>query len=541
MQIGRVVQNMNGLQRARQTLPRELSKIWSATIDVKSSCYNKPFSSIHGCPLGIQGAGPAFTSLMNQRPGKRIQGRKCLRSAYDGSANDAPKELDCIQRAYYTNHLYVLYFAACLMERTWRFALPVILSNIPGDGYRAVAMLCFISPFACLIFAPAIGRILDTVDRAFGVWSLLAVQCSSIILSGCILLHAFKYSLSITSGPIFYFILFLQMIEKLAAVTSEVAIERDWLTQLCGRKNTLALAHGNSMLRRMDLACDFIGTVSYGWIFDLVGAAGSIMYTTLIAIISTPLLYMLIYLKLRDGLDSNVSAAQRLKKGQLFSDRKLSITSHAWKQYFSNNPMLASSIVVVFLYFNVALSPGGILTAFLTFKGMNGTSLAIFRGACAIMGFVGSYSGKVWIKKFGLLGSGRFALTSMLASLGSSVAVFLLCLNSASRNDSLALLVFTSGIVLSRIGMWSFDMVNTQLFQQYTDESQSSGIASTEMALCSLSEIFMLGLAAFLSVPIDSFYVFLVASSYGAVVFGAIVFSLWSKDKEQHLELVGIQ
>ena len=463
-----------------------------------------------------------------------------LYSAY--RLNGSLEEGNPAHRASHLNYLYALYFTACLMERTWRFALPVILSNVAG-GYQAVAVLCFVSPVACFIFAPAIGRILDTVDTSYGVWSLLLIQSCSIIFSGCILLHAFEHSLCITSGPIFNVIVTLQMLEKLSAVTSEVAIERDWLTQLCGKENTLGLAHGNSMLRRMDLACDFIGTVSYGWIFDLMGCVGSVIYTTSIAILSTPLLYALIYFRIEGGLCSN---PQREVRQDIL--KKRSKTLHAWNEYFFNNPMLPSSIVIVLLYFNVALSPGGLLTAFLTFKGMNGSSLAIFRGSCALMGFVGSYCGKIMIEKFGLLQSGRYALGGLLATLGVSVAIFYFLFFNMNTKGSLAtapyLFAFVGGIVLSRVGLWVFDMVNTQLFQQHAKGTGPSSIASTEMALCSLSEISMLGVAAFLSVPMDSFFAVLVGSSYSAIILGSLLFVFWSIDfakKEQGKQGNGIE
>jgi hypothetical protein len=404
------------------------------------------------------------------------------------------------------NYLYVLYFTACLMERTWRFALPLILANIE---YRAVAVLCFVSPLACFAFAPAIGSILDTVDRSMGVATLLGVQCISIILSGLLLILAFAWSIPITHGLVFIAILALSMIEKLAAVTSEVAIERDWITRLCGKENSAALAHGNSMLRRMDLACDFIGTVSYGWIFDVFGPVISLIYSTSIAVISTPILYRLVFHCIEIG-----PAPEETERPY----------QSAWKEYFFNNPILPSSIALVLLFFNVALSPGGILTAFLTSVGVTGTALAMFRGACALMGFVGSWCGKILIKSFGLFQAGHYAIVSLLFSLGSSLAVYVALPSLHAQKHPKGLLVFACGIILSRIGLWSFDMVNAQLFQQYADESQASSLASTEMALCSLSEIFMLGVALLFSGGMTEMYLFLVLLSYAACVAAWILY-----------------
>ncbi len=266
----------------------------------------------------------------------------------------------------------------------------------------------------------------------------------------------------------------------------------------------------------MDLACDFVGTVSFGWMYDAAGPLGSVVYTTLIAVVSTPILYNLVY-------KINSIAPDSMKRKKTFQKTARQSRQGSWRAYF-RQPILPSSLVFVLLFFNVALSPGGILTAFLTSQGMNGSSLAIFRGSCAIMGFVGSWCGKFLIKNFGLMLSGRYALLMLLASLGTSLAIYLF----SNLSSAWPLIIFTGGIVFSRIGLWSFDMVNAQLFQQNVDESETAGTASTEMALCSFSEIFMLGVGASLSVPLESFYSVLVSGSFAAILLGTFVYFSWS-------------
>jgi hypothetical protein len=128
------------------------------------------------------------------------------------------------------------------------------------------------------------------------------------------------------------------------------------------------------------------------------------------------------------------------------------------------------------------------------------------------------------IKNFGLMLSGRYALLMLLASLGTSLAIYLF----SNLSSAWPLIIFTGGIVFSRIGLWSFDMVNAQLFQQNVDESETAGTASTEMALCSFSEIFMLGVGASLSVPLESFYSVLVSGSFAAILLGTFVYFSWS-------------
>jgi len=167
------------------------------------------------------------------------------------------------------------------------------------------------------------------VKRANGLASLLGLQCFAIIASGIVLVMAGQYEhLVITKSPVFSILLGLSMVEKLAAITSEVAIERDWVTQLCGtwpsllpitsycsfysvvplqqafhdhmmnagQENNSALTNSNSMLRRMDLICEFLGTVAFGWLYCSIGGTPSLILTTVMTIIVCPLLVSLVFL-----------------------------------------------------------------------------------------------------------------------------------------------------------------------------------------------------------------------------------------------------
>ena len=53
-----------------------------------------------------------------------------------------------------------------------------------------------------------------------------------------------------------------------------------------------------------------------------------------------------------------------------------------WQAYF-RQPILPSSLTFILLFLNVMMSPGGLITAFLTQWGFDGNAMAIFRGGCA--------------------------------------------------------------------------------------------------------------------------------------------------------------
>ena len=471
------------------------------------------------------------------------------------------------------------------MERTWRFCLPVVLAKTGPAGYKAVAVLCFASPLAVLLFAPFIGQMLDASRRSgLFVQVLLLVQVLSIVLSGVLLSCAFWSGLSIVDGWVFVALLLLQMVEKLSAVTSEVAIERDWITRICGKDNTAGLAHGNSMIRRFDLACDFVGTVGVGVMIDRLGVGVAVWYCMLMSVLSWPVInsrLRLLDIDIDAEADTAATAATAdgTSRGAITNQSNHSNHSNHNKNerlttvaknesqerrrntiyaYFFDNPMLFSSLVgtslllslfasscarvflthqltnppthlpaVVLMYFNVALSPGGILSAYLIHRDVSGTGLAVFRGACALMGFLGSLVGKALINARGLMSAGRISLTFVVATLGLSLLV---------RIDSVGL--FAALIAASRIGIWAFDNVNAQLFQQGTSSSEQSGLAATEAALCSAAEIAMFGLVVGRGKEVAvEWFGWLGFLGWFMVVGGWIAFfwSSWSREKEHDI------
>jgi iron-regulated transporter 1 len=247
----------------------------------------------------------------------------------------------------------------------------------------------------------------------------------------------------------------LAMVEKLASISSELAIERDWVTQLAGKQNMLALARSNAYLRRTDLLTELVGALAFGWIYSRAGCAAAMAFTGLLAAAAAPaqLLFIRRIAALapaamvhgrqepgagwahlpdwrtfvenarlrwggrgggawagvgRQGLSftrvpaclaplptarrsrpvpprRRVHAAEAAARRQPLASRARRQLAHAldgWRSYF-RQPILPSSLTFVLLFFNVVLSPGGLITHFLTLWGFDGNAMALFRSGCA--------------------------------------------------------------------------------------------------------------------------------------------------------------
>lgn len=77
-------------------------------------------------------------------------------------------------------------------------------------------------------------------------------------------------------------------------------------------------------------------------------------------------------------------------------------------------------------------------------------------------------------------------------------------------------------------------MVNAQLFQQTVPQREVASASTAEMALCSFSELLMLGLAAYVITPAS--YNALIYMSFGAVVSGNVLFSYWAHRLQRKTE-----
>lgn len=78
---------------------------------------------------------------------------------------------------------------------------------------------------------------LDQIYRPYGLGLMIGIQGLAVISSGLIVLMATIYpAVSITAGPLFGALMILSMLERLTAISSELAIERDWVTQLSGKR-----------------------------------------------------------------------------------------------------------------------------------------------------------------------------------------------------------------------------------------------------------------------------------------------------------------
>lgn len=79
--------------------------------------------------------------------------------------------------------------------------------------------------------------------------------------------------------------------------------------------------------------------------------------------------------------------------------------------------------------------------------------------------------------------------------------------------------------VFSRLGTWVYDVVDAQIFQTAVPSAEANLVGTTEMALASLAELFMLGVAIVLH-DVSRFGQ-LALLSMSSVVAAAVIYMSW--------------
>ncbi|KAJ0014977.1 hypothetical protein Pint_19577 [Pistacia integerrima] len=428
--------------------------------------------------------------------------------------------------------LYACCLAGNLVEQLWTFAWPSAIALL-HPSLLPVAVMGFFSKFALIIGGPLVGKLMDHSPRVPTYVCLNTVQASAQLLSAAMIIHAHTAlptsSSSVLLRPWFIVLVLAGTIERLCGVALGVAMERDWVVLLAGINKPIALAQANAILNRIDLLCEIAGASLFGILLSkydpvtcLKFAAGSMVWSLPIMVIAF-LCVLIVFLvwkihssfcftdtvsqiiltwltnKLSTGVLDRAKCSQSccgtsrgrpLPDGGSIVDVGLEAIKLGWKEYVQQ-PVLPASLAYVLLYFNVILTPGSLMTAFLTQRGLNPSIIGGFSGLCAFMGVAATFLSAYLVRRLGILKAGAVGLIFQASLLTMAVAVYW----SGYFSQQSPLLFFLCLIVLSRLGHMSYDIVGAQILQTGIPSSKANLIGTTEISVASLAESVMLGVA----------------------------------------------
>ncbi|XP_057962642.1 solute carrier family 40 member 3, chloroplastic isoform X2 [Malania oleifera] len=430
--------------------------------------------------------------------------------------------------------LYANCLAGNMVEQLWNFAWPAAIALI-HPSLLPVAVIGFFTKLAIVVGGPLVGKFMDRFPRVPAYNCLSFVQAAAQLLSVAMIINAHTAPPTIASSllfrPWFVVLVLAGAVERLSGLALGVAMERDWVVLLAGTNRPIALAQANAVLSRIDLFCEIAGASLFGILLSKYDPVTCLKLAAGFMIWALPVVVCLTWLtnKLSTGVLDRTKSPQAccktfsegcLPDNESLVEIGMDAIKQGWLEYVQQ-PVLPASLAYVLLYFNVVLTPGGLMTAFLTQRGLNPSIIGGFSGLCAFMGIAATFVSSNLVRRLGILKAGAVGLILQASLLTVAVAVYW----SGCLSQQTPLLFFLCLIVLSRLGHMSYDVVGAQILQTGIPSSKANLIGTTEVSVASLAEFVMLGVAIFANDI--SHFGFLMMLSLLSVVGAAWMFCRW--------------
>jgi len=322
----------------------------------------------------------------------------------------------------------------------------------------------------------------------------------------------------------------LACMEKLSAVLNTISVERDWVVVVAGADET-RLATMNAQMRRIDLFCKLVAPLAISLV-DSYSTKVAAIVTAALSIASVSIEYFAIARvyqtvpALRDPKSSDEDASNR----QPGSAKDRLAGAAAVVSTYVRHPAFLPSFALALLYLTV-LSFSGQLITYLLAQDISSASVALLRGVAAIFELSATWLSPWLHRRIGTVRSGIWFLNAEL--LFVAFACGILWLPDEHKSKVAVTLTLVSMVILSRTGLWGFDL-SAQLIIQDEVEPDARGTFSSLEASC--QNIFeMLAFLSTIVFPRPEQFKIPAAISAGAVATAALLFAYFVRKRRGHL------
>lgn len=461
--------------------------------------------------------------------------------------------------------LCVSHAAAAWGERSWEFGAGLLLLQINNDSeerLRLTALLVLAECTACSLLGPRIGRAVDRTSFLGSAVLTLGIQNIAIATAAGFLLWAFdrQDNLLLAGGAIAF-----SVVARLASVGSTITVEKRWVTALSqhtkhcyGRldsqedvnggsitadeeersdtvgdetveadgihvkEDSPVLSQVNARLRCIDLTCNLCAPIAVGFLLESIspeGAAISIAAFNALAWPVEVLCLVWIHRRYRDVLSTKEVSLNETKRDQDSHEMTPSLCE-AWILYHRQT-IFRSALALAVLYFSV-VGFGTLMTAWLAASGFHAGHLGAARAVAALSGMLSTATTPRIVPGLGVETAGlRYIWFMWLCILPCTLAAFY-----ASINANFLWIIIVS-VIVSRFGLWGFDLCVTQLLQERIEPLEKIGeVNGVQVALQNAFDA--LAALSCVILPNPDTFCYLILGSFGSVTIAALLHtSLW--------------
>ncbi|KAI3430443.1 hypothetical protein D9Q98_005038 [Chlorella vulgaris] len=429
--------------------------------------------------------------------------------------------------------LLASHFLSTWGQRGWEFTVGLIMLELQPNSLRLVAVWGLVDAAAAVAFGGALGRYVDgCLSRVQAASQMYVLQNAMLVISAVASLLLLWSD--VRSGPAFWAALLVMMgagaASTLGALGSTLSVEREWTKTLCG-SDSAALAALNAAMRRIDLSCLIASPIMAGLDMQYGSLSAAVLLLLAWNLCSWfPEVLLLRYAqrcspalaadKPAPAADSSSSSSSSSGGGGICRRiaRSLDQQLQSWTLY-ACQPAAPAAAALALLYLTV-LSWGTLMTAYLKTLGLPEADLAVWRGLGAASGILATLTFPPLHRRLGLVATATLSiwlqLACLLAAVVPSVAAAAL---GAGIRPLVRRYALVCGLVLSRFGLWSFDLAVTQLMQETCQHASLGAVNGVQGSVQSLFQ--MLAFGAGVLLPATDSFVWLMAGSCGVVALAA--------------------
>ncbi|EQC29889.1 hypothetical protein SDRG_12433 [Saprolegnia diclina VS20] len=428
-------------------------------------------------------------------------------------------------------YMYASHFMSAWGDRMWQFAIPLLFMEIFVNTLLPSAVFSLVVYVIGVAAVPSLGQWLDHTSRMTVLNVSIVVENACVLLStgtlGCMLylIHGaatLQWNWTWPLTLLFGCTIALGAVGQVFSDAQTLSLEKDWVVVIATETST-RLGDWNTTMRRIDLSCKLLAPAAFGILMDYAGSDPMTRATVGAAavgvwnLMSAPLEYAMV----RDvyALVPALANSSHIESAKPKATLSLRQYTSMWAAYAAH-PTFLVSFAYCALYMTV-LSGSGLNIAYLQWRGVALSLLGATSGLGALFGLLGTLLFPLLVQRIGSVE--RVAVVSVwlfwltLLPVGASFLLF----GQVQITDY----VMIVAVLLSRAWLWSADLAETQIMQEWVEVQRRGTINAMQSATTKLFYIGMLLVSIAFADP-HAFRT-LVFVSLSAVLLAAIGFSTW--------------
>jgi solute carrier family 40 (iron-regulated transporter), member 1 len=388
--------------------------------------------------------------------------------------------------------LYLMHFFFTFTSRMWDTGIVFLIAELTDNSLFLVALSGLLNNLCLVLFMSSVGRCLDQTNRLKASEIALVIKGVTLTTAYALCAYLSKIKESSTEENSFmshenYYLLYLipvfSAVAALSFNTISQSVEKDWIVVLAAG-NSNWLTSTNTMMTQIDLGVNSLVPVFTGYLFFSFSkslAASILLCTNLSAAVFLYIfMYFLYYswpaLANRGNLlllpnhknessQHSVNSNHSKQSAEQSTEQPPSTTTSWYNIYddFFQSGCAGSMIAYAFLFLTV-LNFGSLMTVYLRYAGISDGTIGLCRGLAALTGFTGAVIFPYYQGQYGMY------TTSAIAILGQCLLVDTAAVSFFLFPPSITVIILMIAVLLSRTGLWMFDLGIRQIAQETIPE-----------------------------------------------------------------------